>query len=83
MRSRNMVRKKSWNFLDQVYTTGVPLTIRELRAETLHQDDGMATPVEQYFNVAYHPLRTSEGAIDGVVIFNIDITDQVREVLRT
>jgi signal transduction histidine kinase len=63
--------------LDHVYATGEPLTLRELRVETFHHSDGPPTPIEQYFNVVYHPLRTPKGTINGVVIFNIDITDQV------
>lgn len=67
-----------FELLDQVYTTGEPLTVRELRAETLHHGDGPLTSVEQYFNVVYQPLRTPQGTVDGAMIFNIDVTEQVR-----
>jgi signal transduction histidine kinase/PAS domain-containing protein len=66
-----------FHLLDQVYMTGEPMTIRELRAETLHYDDGLPVPIEHYYNVVYQPLRTEQGVVDGIMIFNIDITEQV------
>ncbi len=66
-----------FNLLDQVYMTGEPLTVQELRAETMHYEDGHLVPIERYFNVVYQPLRIEQGVVDGIMIFNIDITEQV------
>lgn len=64
--------------LDQVYTTGEPLTIKELRAETMHYENGSPKPIERYFNVVYQPLRIEQQSeVDGIMIFNIDVTEQV------
>jgi signal transduction histidine kinase/PAS domain-containing protein len=65
------------DFVDQVYATGKPLTVRELRAETMHYADGAPVPVERYFNVVYQPLSVEQGVVDGIMIFNVDITEQV------
>jgi PAS domain S-box-containing protein len=63
--------------LDWVYTTGEPLTIPELRAETRQRTNGLSTPVERYFTVVYQPTRTPQGEVDGIVIFNVEVTEQV------
>lgn len=64
--------------VDEVYTTGKALTVRELRAETMHYEDGLTVPVERYFNVVYQPLFVEQGVVDGIMIFNVDITEQVQ-----
>jgi PAS domain S-box-containing protein len=67
-----------FDMLDKVYASGEPLIIQQLRAETLHyEEDGPPVPIERYYNVVYQPLRTDLGEIDGIIIFNIDITEQV------
>ena len=67
-----------FNLLDQVYTTGEPLTVQELRAQTMHyNEDGPPIPIERYYNVVYQPLRLKPGEVDGIMIFNIDVTEQV------
>jgi PAS domain S-box-containing protein len=66
-----------FDLLDQVYMTGEPLTVPELRAETLHYEDGPPVPIERYYSVVYQPLRTERGEVDGIIIFNIDRTEQV------
>ncbi|HEY5005180.1 MAG TPA: ATP-binding protein [Ktedonobacteraceae bacterium] len=65
------------DLVNQVYTTGKPLIVRELRAETMHYKDGPPVPIERYFNVVYQPLSVEQGVVDGVMIFNIDVTEQV------
>ena len=63
--------------VEQVYTTGNPLIVRELRAETMHYEDGPPVPIERFFNVVYQPLYVEKGVVDGVMIFNVDVTEQV------
>ena len=63
--------------VEQVYTTGKPLIVRELRAETIHYEDDQTIPIERYFNVVYQPLYVEKGVVDGVMIFNVDVTEQV------
>lgn len=66
-----------FDLLDQVYMTGKSLTIPQLHVETLHYQDGPPVPINRYFSVVYQPLHTELGGVDGVAIFNIDITEQV------
>ncbi len=67
-----------FELVDRVYRSGEPLMVQELRAETIHHGQGQQTRIERFFNVVYYPLRTPAGAIDGIVIFNVDITEQVQ-----
>jgi PAS domain S-box-containing protein len=60
--------------LDQVYTTGVTVSVKELHVLTdPHQDKAEG----RYFNVVYQPLLTTSGDVNGVMILTVDVTEQV------
>ncbi len=61
--------------LDQVYTTGVTLSVKELRVLTDRRQD--VAFEEGYFNVVYQPTRTTSGDVDGIMILIVDVTEQV------
>jgi PAS domain S-box-containing protein len=61
--------------LDQVYTTGVTLSVKELRVLTDRRQD--VAFEECYFNVVYQPTRTTSGDVDGIMILSVDVTEQV------
>jgi len=62
--------------VDQVYTTGMALSVEELRVQGDHRGDG--TREEQYFDVVYQPIRTISDEVDGIMILSVDVTEQVR-----
>jgi PAS domain S-box-containing protein len=61
--------------LDQVYTTGVTASVKELCVLTDRHQDVMFE--EGYFNVVYQPTRTTSGDVDGIMILSVDVTEQV------
>jgi signal transduction histidine kinase len=61
---------------DQVYQTGEPYYLPEL--EGWFDFDGTGRPEQIFVNLVLHPLRDTEGRIDGVLDFSYDITEQVR-----
>ena len=60
--------------LDEVYRTGVPF-----HADAFHVrlDRGRGSLEDCYFDFVYQPLRGSGGAIEGVLTFAFEVTDQV------
>ncbi len=71
-----------FELLDQVYTTGRPFTGSEVPVRLQRQEDG---PLDQrYLNFVYQPLLDAEGAVSGIFVHGIDLTDQVKiaEALR-
>ncbi len=60
--------------LDQVYTTGATVSVKELHILTDRCQD--VAFKEGYFNVVYQPIRTS-GDVDGIMILSVDVTEQV------
>ena len=67
--------------MDEVYRTGVPYEGRE--AALLWDRDGDGTPVEGFFDFVYQPLADARGAIEGILVFAVDVTAQVRARHRT
>ena len=61
---------------DQVYQTGQPVYLPEL--EGWFDFDGTGRPEQIFVNLVLHPLRDTEGRIDGVLDFSYNITEQVR-----
>jgi PAS domain S-box-containing protein len=64
-----------FELLDGVYRTGVPYVGNEL---VCYLDNEVTGAVDEgYFNFVYQPSRTAEGVVDGVMVFAIEITEQV------
>ncbi|MFZ0274446.1 MAG: ATP-binding protein [Acidobacteriaceae bacterium] len=61
--------------LDQVFRTGEPFVGREAKAELRRGADGQMQ--RAYFNFVYQPMRNAEGAVEGILVHAVDVTDQV------
>lgn len=64
-----------FQFLDDVYTTGITFSANEMLIKFDHNGDGNL--VETYLNFIYQAHRDSAGEIDGILFFAIDVTEQV------
>ncbi len=62
--------------LRQVYDTGQTASFRELPLRLARADD--APLEERFFTFTYQARRAADGAIDGVLIFAYEVTDQVQ-----
>ncbi|HEY9624631.1 MAG TPA: PAS domain S-box protein [Crinalium sp.] len=62
--------------LDRVYRTGEPFIGNESPAYWDRNSDGVLQ--EGFFNYIFAPWRDAEGTIQGVLIYNIDVTAQVQ-----
>ncbi|RYY18610.1 MAG: PAS domain S-box protein, partial [Cytophagaceae bacterium] len=61
--------------LDQVYATGQPYLGREV-AVILHPP-GQPT-AQHYLDLTYQPLADGQGLVQGILVFAVDVTEQVR-----
>ena len=63
------------DLIEQVYRSGQPYVGREMKAWLnrghTHQ------PEEGYFDFVYQPVRTAEGAISGILIHAVEVTEKV------
>jgi PAS domain S-box-containing protein len=62
--------------LDEVYTTGTPFIGAEVPLKVDRIGDGVL--VEAYLNLVYQPLRDTQGNIDGILAYSVDVTEQVQ-----
>jgi PAS domain S-box-containing protein len=62
--------------LDTVYTTGTPFLGAEVLVRLDRRGDGAL--VEGYYNLVFQPTRSLQGNIDGIWVYSIDVTEQVR-----
>ena len=63
--------------LDVVYRTGERFWGLEMPVRPTTRERDCAPGEECYFNLVYQALRTPSGEIDGVMVFALDVTDQV------
>ncbi|RXJ45718.1 PAS domain S-box protein [Gelidibacter gilvus] len=61
--------------LDSVYNTGVPFIANEMLIQLDSNNNGLL--VQTYMNFIYQAHRKSDGKIDGIFVFAIDVTEQV------
>jgi len=61
--------------LDGVYTTGIPFVGKEVKA-TFNRGPGGA-PETAYVDCVYQPIRDGDGAVEGLLIHTIEVTEQV------
>jgi PAS domain S-box-containing protein len=64
-----------FELLDTVYQTGVPYVGTEAKAVLKRTASGQGEEI--YFNFVYQPLHGLEGAVEGIAIHAVDVTDQV------
>jgi PAS domain S-box-containing protein len=65
-----------FEMLDGVYRTGEPVVGNEMHAVLDRHGEG--TLDEGYFNFVFHPLRDVDGAVGGILIHAVEVTEQVR-----
>ena len=63
-----------YEILDEVYATGKPFYASEFPV-TLEQEKGKFAEV--IFNFIYQPSRNTSGEINGIMVYAIDVTEQV------
>lgn len=64
-----------FELLDQVFVTGQPFIGNEIAAQFDRQGNG--TSEEGFFNFVYQPIFDMNGAVEGVITFSFEVTDQV------
>ncbi|MBW4518294.1 MAG: PAS domain S-box protein [Scytolyngbya sp. HA4215-MV1] len=64
-----------FELLDQVYATGQPFVGNEIAAQLDRQGNG--TIEEGFFNFIYQPIFDIHGAVEGVITFGFEVTNQV------
>src|ERR1051326_4688086 len=65
-----------FDVLQQVLDTGEPFSASDYAVSLDRDQDGIAETY--YFNLVYHPLKESSGAVSGVVAIGTEVTDSVR-----
>jgi signal transduction histidine kinase/DNA-binding response OmpR family regulator len=65
-----------FELLDQVYKTGEPVVIHEAPARIDRNNNDALD--DGYFTFVYQPARDIWGAVEGILVFAIEVTDQVR-----
>ncbi|MBD2094302.1 PAS domain-containing protein [Trichocoleus sp. FACHB-591] len=64
-----------FELLDQVLATGQPFFGNEIAAQLDRQGNGSIE--EGFFNFVYQPMFDINGAVEGVITFGFEVTDQV------
>jgi PAS domain S-box-containing protein len=62
--------------LDRVYATGEPFVGRDVRA-MIRRDSGGALD-ERFIDFVYQPVRSPDGAVEGIFVHGVDVTDHKR-----
>jgi len=65
-----------FELLDRVFATGQPYVGTELPARLDRTGDGKLD--EAVFNFVYQPYRMADGAVEGILIHAVEVTEQVR-----
>ena len=71
-----LARQGLAELLDTVYETGEPFIGNEFRTQLDRKGDG--TLEEAYFNFVYQPSYNARAEIDGVLVYGVDVTEQVK-----
>ncbi len=75
-----LVGQGVWELVDRVYRTGEPYLANAFPALIARGAQGALE--EGFFNWSAQPTRDLDGAIDGVMLFAIDVTEQARARLQ-
>lgn len=67
-----------FELLDQVYRSGEPFHGSELPVQIYHERDNRIVLGQTFFNFIYHPIRDAEGAVEGIFVHAVEVTEQVR-----
>ncbi len=63
------------DLLDEVYRTGQPYFGREVKARLNRAQSGQ--PEEAYFDFVYQPVTDTQGAVEGILVHAIEVTDKI------
>jgi PAS domain S-box-containing protein len=64
-----------YELLDHVFVTGQPFVGNEIAAQLDRQGNGAIE--EGFFNFIYQPIFDINGAVEGIITFGFEVTDQV------
>jgi PAS domain S-box-containing protein len=64
-----------FELLDEVYRSGVPFVGTEMKVILDRGASGQ--PAEAFFNFIYQPVRNQEGAVEGIFVHAVEVTDHV------
>ena len=64
-----------FELLDRVVTTGEAFVGKELPASLVRGADGAAK--QGYFDFTYQPMRDIDGAVEGILVLAVEVTEQV------
>lgn len=67
--------ERRYRWLREVCATGQPFVGNEIMLHFRHPD---GTLHEGHYNCVYHPLRDARGAIEGILLHAVDVTEVVR-----
>ena len=62
--------------LDEVYRTGKPFLGKYMRVSL--QAEAGAPPQERYFDIVYQPMFEADGAVSGIFVHGVDLTERKR-----
>ncbi len=68
------------NPFDDVYRTGEPYSVRAAQLD--YRPAGAAAPRRAHFTCVYSPIQGRDGRTEGVLLFAVDVTDQVQAKAR-
>ena len=64
-----------FELLDEVYRSGVPFVGTEMKVNLDRGASGQ--PEEAFFNFIYQPVRNEAGAVEGIFVHAVEVTDHV------
>jgi PAS domain S-box-containing protein len=65
-----------FELLDEVYRNGVPFVGTEMKVNLDRGASGQ--PEEAFFNFIYQPVRNAAGAVEGIFVHAVEVTDHVQ-----
>jgi PAS domain S-box-containing protein len=70
-----VVKQEFIQILDEVYRTGKPFYGNEVLVHLNREESGQDG--RAYFNFVYQPNRSAAGNIDGILVFAVEVTEQI------
>ncbi|MBF9237707.1 PAS domain-containing protein [Hymenobacter sp. BT683] len=67
-----------FGLLDQVFRTGETFRANEMLVQLDHENAGIKELEKRYYNFIYQARRHASGAVDGIIVFAYEVTEQVR-----
>ncbi|HEX8330887.1 MAG TPA: PAS domain-containing protein [Hymenobacter sp.] len=73
-----LVDQPIFGLLNEVYRTGETCRVNEMLVRLDHDTTRPNQLERRYYNFIYQPRRNAQGAIDGILVFAYEVTEQVR-----